>query len=250
MESVEIDRSSPLPLWAQVADTLRHMLAGGEFESRFPPEDELSRSFGVSRQTVRQAVGHLESEGLLLRRRGVGTQVVSPLEPPGQTLYNLTSDLKARGVKEEIETLSLKLVKAPRTILAQLKVESGSTVVYVERLRSGDSTPVAWDRSWLRSDKTSALLRVELNQVNLYDALATYCGVRITGGSERIRSVLPTPAQQRRLQIPPRASAFGIERVALCEDEPIEVRKTLIRGDRYSLLSTWPQPQWPHAGSA
>lgn len=241
-ELAQIDRSSPLPLWAQVADALRHRLAGAEFENRFPPEEELSRAFGVSRQTVRQAVGHLESEGLVLRRRGVGTQVVSPSRQCDDTLYSLAVDLKSRGVNEEIETTSLKLVEAPRSVVAQLGIDSGSTVVYVERLRLGNSEPIAWDRSWIRADRASRLLEVSLNEVNLYDALAIYCGVRVTGGSERISSVVVGPAQRRRLKMPPSATAFSIERVAFSEQEPIEVRKTLIRGDRCSLMSSWPLP--------
>ena len=68
-----LDRTSPLPLWAQIADDLRARLARNEFSERFPTDEDLVREYAVSRQTVREAVRRLEQAGVVERHRGRGT---------------------------------------------------------------------------------------------------------------------------------------------------------------------------------
>ena len=70
-----MDRASPMPLWAQVLSDLSDRLGAGEFDERFPTDQELVEAYGVSRQTVREAVRRLADDGLLARERGRGTRV-------------------------------------------------------------------------------------------------------------------------------------------------------------------------------
>ena len=70
-----VDRVSPLPLWAQVEADLRSRVEAGEFSEAFPTDLQLTEAYGVSRHTVREAVRHLNSTGLLKRERGRGTVV-------------------------------------------------------------------------------------------------------------------------------------------------------------------------------
>ncbi len=72
-----LDRTSPFPLWAQMEADLRRRLSLGEFCRRFPTDLELAVLYGVSRQTARRAVCHLNSQGLVTRQRG-GATVVNP----------------------------------------------------------------------------------------------------------------------------------------------------------------------------
>ena len=60
-----LDRSYPLPLWAQIDADLRRRLRAGAFQDRFPGELELAAEYGVSRQTVRDALRRLRGEGVL-----------------------------------------------------------------------------------------------------------------------------------------------------------------------------------------
>ncbi|MFC7591307.1 GntR family transcriptional regulator [Nonomuraea antimicrobica] len=74
-----VDRSSPVPAWAQVAQILRRQMDAGALDAgeRLPSEQELAVGFDVSRITIRQALAHLAAEGYVERRQGVGT-FVSP----------------------------------------------------------------------------------------------------------------------------------------------------------------------------
>lgn len=235
------DRSSPLPLWAQIVDDLRRRLAGGEFEDHFPTDEELTRDYEVSRQTAREAVRRLTAEGLVVRQRGRGSSVTHPvLEQPLGSLYSLASTVRASGIDEHSEVLAAERRPADPEVAAQLGVGAGDDVVYIERLRFAGDEPIAWDRSWLPAERAGALLDADLSSGGLYELLAAHCSLRITGGWERIRPVVPAAAQRRLLRLPSNTAAFSIERLATVGDAPTEWRQMLIRGDRYSLIAHWP----------
>jgi DNA-binding transcriptional regulator YhcF (GntR family) len=96
-----LDRSSPLPLWAQLLADLRRRMAEGEFEERFPTEEACARDYKVSRQTVREALRRLADDGLLVRARGRGTTLARPeFEQPLHAMYSLSRSLRSQGVAE------------------------------------------------------------------------------------------------------------------------------------------------------
>ncbi len=236
-----LDRSSPLPLWAQTAEDLRRRLLDGEFHERFPTDEELTRAYEISRQTVREAVRHLAAEGLVVRQRGRGSSVTPPvLEQPLHSLYSLATTVRAGGIEERSEVLAARRRPATAEDATHLALEVGDEVVYIERLRFAGAEPIAWDRSSLRGDRAGGLLEADLSSGGLYELLVEHCAQRITGGEERIRPVVPEPAERRLLRLPPRVAAFSIERLALVGDDPLEWRRSLIRGDRYSLVAQWP----------
>ena len=236
-----LDRSSPVPLWAQIADDLRRRLVDGEFEDHFPTDEELTRDYEVSRQTVREAVRHLTQDGLVVRQRGRGTSVTPPvLEQPLHSVYSLASTVRAGGIEERSEVLAAECRPANSEAAERLDVGAGTEVVFIERLRFAGAEPIAWDRSWLPADQAGALLNADLSSGGLYEVLATRCALRITGGWERIRPVVPEAAERKLLRLPTKVAAFSIERLALVGETPIEWRRSLIRGDRYTLIAQWP----------
>ena len=241
-----LDRSSPLPLWAQIADDLRRRLLGGELRDRFTTDEELTRDYEVSRQTVREAVRQLTAEGLVVRQRGRGTSVARPvLEQPLHSLYSLASAVRARGIDERSTVLAAERRPATPDVAEPLGLEPGDDLVFVERLRFAGTEPIAWDRSWLPADRAGALLDADLSTGGLYDALATRCSLHVTGGWERIRPVVASAEQRRLLRMPATMAAFAIERLVLAGGTPVEWRNSLIRGDRYSLVAHWPAGAQP-----
>ena len=75
-----LDRNNPKPLYAQFEDLLRSAIMAGEWETNhaIPSENELSRTYGLSRMTVRSVITQLVKEGLLFRVQGKGTFVAAP----------------------------------------------------------------------------------------------------------------------------------------------------------------------------
>jgi len=231
-----------LPLWARVLSDLRRRVADGEFVERFPGDAELVGQYGVSRHTVREAVRHLQSEGVLERRRGRGSFLTGPrIEQPVGTLYSLFRSIEATGAVQDSVVRALE-ERTDATASAQLGCP-GQPLIYLERVRLADGQPVALDCSWLPAVVARPLLDVDFGHTALYEELAARCGVRLTSGWERIRPVLPDRSQRALLGTPAREPAFAIERFGLQGTTPIEWRHGVVRADRFSFVARWASEQ-------
>src|ERR1700731_3642831 len=92
-----VDRTNPLPLWAQLHEDLRRRLGTGAFTQHFPTELELVEQYAVSRHTVREALRRLRDSGVLDSARGRGTWIAQPpIEQPLGSLYSLFQEVEAR----------------------------------------------------------------------------------------------------------------------------------------------------------
>lgn len=234
-----VDRGSPIPLWSQVLEDLRARLADGEFDDRFPTDQELMDSYGVSRHTARDAVRRLADEGLVDRERGRGTFVRSrSIEQPLGALYSLFQSIEAQGFEQRSRVLTLE-ERTDAEAAAVLGVATDEPLIFLERVRLCDDEPIAVDCSWLAASIASPLLGVDFSHTSLYRELAGRCGVAPTQGRERIEPVLPTEAQRQLLGIGRRQSVFAIERLALAGDRPLEWRHSVVRGDRFAFVARW-----------
>jgi GntR family transcriptional regulator len=211
-------------------------LSTGEFAERFPTDQELVETYGVSRQTVREAVRRLADDGVLARERGRGTRVRTlEFEHTPGTLEGLFHQVEAQGATQTSVVRVREQTTDPE-IACKLGLPAGAKLIHIERLRLADGEPLALDRSWLPARVARRLLDAPLTRAGLYDELARLCGVTIAGGSERVRPVVPTPAERRALRVPAGVAGFAIERLVRSETEPVEWRQSLVRGDRYSLV--------------
>jgi GntR family transcriptional regulator len=234
-----IDRTSRLPLWAQLLGDLRRRLAAGEFEDRFPTDKELVATYGVSRHTAREAVRRLSAEGILQRKRGRGTTVITPeFEQPLGALYSMFRSIESQGAEQRSEVLALELIREP-AVAERLQLEAGAPLVFLERVRLAGGSPLAVDRVWLAGAVAEALLHADFTHTALYDELHRRCDVVLDRATERIRPVLAQPDDCRRLAINRSQPCFAIERLGSRRDRPIEWRHTLIRGDRFAFLAEW-----------
>ncbi|HEY2161238.1 MAG TPA: GntR family transcriptional regulator, partial [Solirubrobacteraceae bacterium] len=121
-------------------------------------------------------------------------------------------------------------------VARRLQLSARARLIHIERLRLAGGEPLALDRSWLPAQVARRLLEAPLTHAALYDELARLCDVRIDGGVERVRPVVPTAPERRALEIPADVAAFEIERLASSGGIPIEWRRSLVRGDRYSFV--------------
>jgi GntR family transcriptional regulator len=230
-----IDRAAPLPLWAQVLADLRNRLQAGEFQQRFPTDEQLVGEYDVSRQTVREAVRRLADEGLLERTRGRGTRVRASFEQTAGTLESLYEQVREQGATQRSVVHAAEVVADP-AIARRLSLPEDAPLVYIERLRLADEDPLALDRAWLPAKIARPLLRSDLTRTGLYVELARTCGAEGLYASERIRPVVPRPEDRRTLKLPRGEAAFSIERLTKARDDmPVEWRWSLVRGDRYTI---------------
>ncbi|HEY9328724.1 MAG TPA: GntR family transcriptional regulator [Streptomyces sp.] len=140
-----VDRSSPVPLYYQLAQQLEAAIADGRLAAGglLGNEIELAARLGLSRPTVRQAIQSLVDKGLLVRRRGVGTQVLHSKVRRPLELSSLYDDLEAAGRHPSTTVLTNVLRPATAAVAAALGVTEGAEVQYIERLREADGEPLA-----------------------------------------------------------------------------------------------------------
>lgn len=237
-----VDRSSPVPLWAQVRGDVEARLRRGDFADAFPAEMALVEEYAVSRHTVREAIRQLRATGLVEAARGRAPRVTSTEITQAQgTLYSLFASVEASGHTQRSVVRALD-ARADGTVAARLGLEESTSLVYLERLRLIDDEPLALDRAWLPARIGAPLLDADFTATSLYDELRRLCGVRLTGGQEHVRAVLPTPAERVLLAIPPSAAALAIDRVGELRGQPVEWRETVVRGDRFGLLTDFSRP--------
>lgn len=234
-----LDRSSSLPLWAQLEAELRRRLDSREFETRFPTDLELTRDYSVSRHTVREAIRQLNKDGLLRRERGRGTVVErSEFEQRLGTLYSLFSSIEAQGVEQASRVLEMAIVR-DADAAARLGVDADADLFTLERVRLAGGTPLALDRAWLPAEIAGPLIEADFSHTALYDELEARCGLRPDRGHERIIPVVPSERERDLLGVGEGEAAFNLERVGQAGDDIVEWRVTVIRGDRYHFVADW-----------
>lgn len=147
---VRIDRSSPVPLYHQLAEQLAAAIDDGALHpgDAFENEVAMGQRLGLSRPTVRRAIAELAARGLLVRRRGVGTTVANRTVHRKAELTSLWDDLTRAGAHPTTTVLSLEVVQDER-VAAMLDLPADSELLAVVRLRLSDGEPLAVLRNWL-----------------------------------------------------------------------------------------------------
>lgn len=145
LASLRLDRTSPVPLYFQVAEALEAAIVDGRLPpgSRLDNEVQLADQLGLSRPTMRRAMQYLVDKGVLVRRRGIGTRVVQPKVRRPLGLSSLYEDLAGSGQEPSTKVLSLEVEPAGNGLADILGVEAGTDVSVLIRLRSAGGQPIA-----------------------------------------------------------------------------------------------------------
>ncbi|MGI8459005.1 MAG: GntR family transcriptional regulator [Propionibacteriaceae bacterium] len=198
-----------------------------------PSERTLVGRLGVSRVTVRQAIADLVDGGALERVHGKGTYVTGPQVDSRLHLTSFSREMRDRGLVPETEVLSGQEEPADDDVAYALRIRPGRPVVRVERLRSADGTPMAYEVGYYPSALFPGLLTRELGA--LYDVFASEYGVAVTSGEQTVRAESADAHQARILGIPKRAPLLVQERVTSGGDRVIELSTSWYRADRYRI---------------
>jgi GntR family transcriptional regulator len=234
-----IDRSSPMPYYHQLKELLRDEIASGRWPpgSRIPSEPELCTLLDVSRTVVRQALGELENERLLRRRKGLGTFVAEP-KIRGQLVQTLTGfhdDMVHQGRTPRTVVLGHAVVRAPTSVASQLEVSAGTEVVRIERLRSvePDPQPIVLVTTWLPLALCPSLADADLGGRSLYGYLAEACGLHIAYGRRMLEAVSATVADAALLGVEVGDPLLFLRSVTfLADGRAVEYYEAKHRGDR------------------
>lgn len=143
-----LERSNPLPLYYQLKEVLKQQIHAGHLapHTAIPSEPELVSNYHVSRATVRQALSELVHEGLLYRQHGKGTFVCEPrIQKTLSELTSFTEEIQRRGQRPGGLLLASELIRGSEAIRNQLGLLDTEQLLRLERLRTADDTPIAYE---------------------------------------------------------------------------------------------------------
>jgi DNA-binding GntR family transcriptional regulator len=236
MTTMQPDRSSPIPLYFQIAENLKEAIQAGTIApgERLDNELELAERLGVSRPTVRQAVQRLVQQGLVVRRRGLGTVVLAPRILRPVALTSLYDDLVASSRHPTTAVLGVSQISADDELANTLSLSVGEPVLSIERLRSADDVPLALMHNYLSAKLLPGRSAEELGRTGLYELLRSQ-GVQLHTADQVLTARRATAHEARLLEAPRSATVLTMTRTAFdTEGLPVEHGRHAYLADRYS----------------
>jgi GntR family transcriptional regulator len=142
-----IDHKSPVPLHAQVEILLRELISAEEYKSGkfLPNEVNLAKQLGISRNTVRQATNKLVYEGLLVRKKGVGTRAADQsVDTRINNWLSFTQEMASKGIQIKNYEIQTEWVDADEEIANFFRIPQGKKVLKMMRLRGRVEYPFVY----------------------------------------------------------------------------------------------------------
>ena len=237
---ITLERNSPVPLYYQLAQYIEHAINAGDLAPGDRIENELSLTsrLGLSRPTARQAIQELVNKGLLVRKRGVGTQVVRSQFRRDEKLSSLNEDLAKAG-------------KVPSTVLLNYSigeladeirdvVDSADVLepqfLQIRRLRLADDVPLAILTNFIPA--RYEISADDLRERGLYACLNAL-GVHLKIAHQQISARLMTPEEADLLKERTPAACLTVDRLAYDDvGRFVEFGRHIYRPNFYSIQSS------------
>lgn len=235
----DLDRTGPVPLYFQISSRLERAIRDGVIPAGARLENEISigEHLGLSRPTIRRAIQELVGKGLLVRRRGIGTQVVQARVSRPVELTSLHEDLTRGGHTVTTSVLSLEHIPADTETAERLNVEAGTEISRIRRLRSADGTPMAILENLLPPEFRD-LTTADLERQGLYEIMRAR-GVTIKIANQTIGARRTQGDEHELLDIAKGSPLLTMDRVVFDHGgRVVEAGHHCYRPDLYSFEAT------------
>lgn len=235
--NLSIDHKSKLPLHVQVEQLLRNLITSSDFKNGafLPKEVELANALGVSRNTIRQATNKLEYEGLLKRKKGVGTRVAEKNKPYSTELdhwYSFTNEMKERGI--DVLNLSVRATMVtPNDKLVQFfNISDDRKVLKLSKLKGTKEGPIVFFESYFHP-RIGISIEDDFS-IPLYSMLESKYGIRVAKSVENLSAKLAGTFAAR-LQVEKESPILVRERFVYDPgDRPVEYNIGYYRSDKFT----------------
>jgi len=230
-------RQAGTTVHAQIEDWLADAIAAGTLTpgDRLPSEHDLAAWLGVSRMTLRHALGELAQRGLVSRAvgRGGGTFVAEPkLEQDLTTLAGFSEQLRRHGKVAGARVLAAAQIPASAAAAAALELGEDECVIEVRRIRLADGKPMVIEHSLFPAGLFPDLLECRLDG-SLYELLDERYGLRPYRARESLEPVIAGVREAEALEVEEGTPLMLVERTAYSvAGRPLEFARDLFRGDR------------------
>lgn len=235
--NAKLSLDSDISLYAQLVGIIKRNISTGVLAvgDLLPSEAELCRTLNISRNTVRQAIGELEEEGLVVRKRGRGTFVADPSTNRRGVRYSFTTEVSSMG-KEPSSTLVDFQITTPSPIVCdKMELREGTPVYCFTRIRNVDGEPLILETSYYPQYIYPNLTR-DMVQTHSFYSLLYHVGITPFAAEESYEAVTLDSDSAKLLGVEPGSCAFYHQRRTRTEDGRVyEYTRSFIRGDRVRL---------------
>ena len=237
---ITLERNSPVPLYYQLAQSIEHAINTGALAPGDRLENELSLTsrLGLSRPTARQAIQELVKKGLLVRKRGVGTQVVRSQFRRDERLSSLNEDLAKAGRTPSTRVLEYSVGELDPDIRDAIEAATPVDVEFlkIRRLRLADDVPLAILTNYLPN--RFEITQAELESKGLYACLRSL-GVNLKIAHQQISARLMTDEEAELLDEETPAACLTVDRIAYDDvGQFVEFGRHMYHAAHYSIQSS------------
>lgn len=228
---------SPIARYHRIASLIRARIMSGAYQpgARIGTEHELAETFGVSRITVRQALGVLEKENLIVRLRARGTFVADDVRPRAVVeLTGYLDDLFLQAYAARTVVQGYQQERASADVAAHLRISPGDPVWRLRRVRIDEDLPKARLINFIPHDIGARYTPELLERSSFLQLIDTEPDTRPAWGHERITADSADAETARALDVEPGDPVLLVERVLYTEsDRPLELLRQYYRSDRF-----------------
>ena len=237
--NIVIDKASPVPLYHQVAQSLEAAIRTGGLPggSRLDTEMDLAARLNLSRPTLHKAIEELVQSGLVVRKRGVGAQVIATEARHARGVSSHFDDMHRLGKHPTSEVLSFSHLEADSRTRESLNLPINAHVYHFTRLRKVGGRPQALMENWVRDDIVK-LDEVSLSSRGLYEILRS-AGVDFRVANQRIGATVANDYQANVLQTDAGSALVTMERTEIDETgRRVEAGRHVYLADSYAFAMT------------
>ena len=228
---------SPVPLYTQIKGILRDRILDGSYQAhqQMPSESELMASFGVSRITVRQALGDLQKEGMIFKIHGKGTYVSKPKAFQNATeLMGFGEAMAQMGYETFNRLISSKPLTSGTAIGERLGLAADAPVMELKRVRYLNRAPISLDVTYVEKALGERLAKEDLAHRDIFLILENDYGIALGRADLQIDAMLADSVLAKHLELEEGAPVLRIERLTYTADgRPLDFEHLYYRGDAF-----------------
>ncbi len=233
----KLTMDSEMPLYTQLIGIVKHSITSGESAvgQLLPSEAELCQAFSISRNTVRQAIGALEEDGFVVRKRGKGTFVADPAARRKSVQYSFTTEISQLGKAPSSTLVTFDVLPASPGIREIMDLSADEKVYCFTRVRNVDNKPLIVETSYYPQHIYPNLTR-EMLQTHSFYSLLYHVGIVPVSAEDSYEAVLLGDREAALLDCRSGSPAFFHQRRTTGENGHVyEYTTSYMRADRMKL---------------
>lgn len=234
-----LDRNKSEKLYIQLYDILRDKIENSEWQvdSQIPTEEELCKTYEVSKATVRLSILELVRQGYLTRKQGKGTFVCKRIVPEGLMMSTSFKELMLEaGVNFSTIVLARTVTMPVDDIDVKLGITENAHIIYIKRLRLLDNEPILLQESYIPHHLYPSLLHDDIEKNSLFELFEKKYGTKITRIVDYIEITQVTADEGKALELPKGATAMLLEQHFYAGDTQIMYMRSIKRPERFRLF--------------